>query len=81
MLLVPECLQTGTSTFNGQALSCGLSLLDAQFSNAHLLQFGLIEIPKDQFQIQLNDALQTHRNWRSQQLLMMCLLIWHRPEA
>ena len=41
----------------------GFSLLDAQFSNVHLLQFGLIEIPKDQFRIQLNDALQTHRNW------------------
>ena len=42
----------------------GFTLLDAQFSNAHLLQFGLIEIPKDQFRIQLNDALQTRRNWQ-----------------
>ena len=41
----------------------GFSLLDAQFSNAHLLQFGLVEIPKDQFRSLLNDALQTHRNW------------------
>ena len=41
----------------------GFSLLDAQFSNAHLLQFGLVEIPKDQFRSLLSDALQTHRNW------------------
>ena len=39
------------------------SLLDAQFSNAHLLQFGMVEIPKDEFQSLLNGALQTHRNW------------------
>ena len=41
----------------------GFSLLDAQFSNAHLLQFGMVEIPKDEFQSLLNGALQTHRNW------------------
>ena len=41
----------------------GFSLLDAQFSNSHLMQFGLIDIPKDQFRSLLNDALQTHRDW------------------
>ena len=41
----------------------GFSLLDAQFSSLHLLQFGVVEIPKDQFRSLLNDALQTHRNW------------------
>ena len=41
----------------------GFSLLDAQFSNRHLLQFGLVEIPKEQFRELLNDALQTRRDW------------------
>ena len=35
----------------------GFTLLDAQFANDHLLQFGLIEIPKQAFQIQLQTAL------------------------
>ena len=41
----------------------GFSLLDAQFSNDHLLQFGLIEISKQQFQNQLKTALETHADW------------------
>ena len=41
----------------------GFSLLDAQFSNAHLLQFGLVEIPKNEFRSLLNGALRTHRDW------------------
>jgi leucyl/phenylalanyl-tRNA--protein transferase len=41
----------------------GFLLLDAQFSNSHLLQFGLLEIPKKQFQSLLNDALHSRRNW------------------
>lgn len=35
----------------------GFTLLDAQFANDHLLQFGLIEIPKQAFQKQLQTAL------------------------
>ena len=34
----------------------GFCLLDAQFGNDHLRQFGLIEIPKADFQIKLEDA-------------------------
>jgi len=41
----------------------GFSLLDAQFSNDHLLQFGLVEITKQQFQGMLNSALETHIDW------------------
>ena len=33
------------------------TLLDAQFTNDHLLQFGLIEVPKQEFQKQLQTAL------------------------
>ena len=33
------------------------NLLDAQFTNDHLLQFGLIEVPKQEFQKQLQTAL------------------------
>ena len=36
----------------------GFHLLDAQFGNDHLRQFGLIEIPKSEFQSQLTTALQ-----------------------
>ena len=35
----------------------GFTLLDAQFANDHLLQFGLIVIPKQAFQKQLQTAL------------------------
>ena len=35
----------------------GFTLLDAQFANDHLLQFGLIEISKTRFQEQLQNAL------------------------
>ena len=35
----------------------GFRLLDAQFSNAHLKQFGLIDMPRIEFQRHLADAL------------------------
>ena len=35
----------------------GFSLLDAQFTNNHLLQFGIHEIPRDDFQHRLANAL------------------------
>jgi leucyl/phenylalanyl-tRNA--protein transferase len=35
----------------------GFSLLDAQFTNNHLLQFGIHEIPRDDFQYRLASAL------------------------
>ena len=42
----------------GRLHYCGFGLLDAQFTNDHLLQFGLIEIDKEAFQIILQSALQ-----------------------
>lgn len=36
----------------------GFKLLDTQFINQHLLQFGAIEIPKDEYMKMLEDALQ-----------------------
>ena len=42
----------------GRLHYCGFGLLDAQFTNDHLLQFGLIEIDKKAFQIILRSALQ-----------------------
>ena len=41
----------------------GFFFFDAQFRNDHLLQFGLIEIPKQQFQRMLHTALKTHLDW------------------
>ncbi len=38
--------------------TAGFKILDAQFPNNHLRQFGLIEINKDDFKIKLNYALQ-----------------------
>ena len=35
----------------------GFRLLDAQFTNDHLLQFGIHEISRDRFQARLADAL------------------------
>ena len=41
----------------GRLIYCDMELLDAQFSNDHLKQFGLIEVPRDEFQKQLQSAL------------------------
>jgi len=38
----------------------GFVLLDTQFSNTHLEQFGVVEIPRDAFQQKLEKALATH---------------------
>ena len=35
----------------------GFSLLDAQFTNQHLMQFGIYEIDREKFQMRLADAL------------------------
>ena len=40
----------------------GFRLLDAQFTNDHLLQFGIYEISRDQFQQQLATALSQPAN-------------------
>ena len=40
--------------------SGGFTLLDAQFTNEHLRQFGIFELPRDQFQARLASALATH---------------------
>ena len=40
----------------------GFRLLDAQFTNDHLLQFGVYEISRDQFQQQLATALSQPAN-------------------
>lgn len=37
----------------------GFTLLDTQFSNPHLEQFGVLEIPRDDFKILLDEALST----------------------
>ena len=40
----------------------GFQLLDAQFTNDHLMQFGIYEISRDAFQARLADALATAGN-------------------
>ena len=41
----------------GRLVHCDIKLLDAQFSNTHLMQFGLIEMPRDKFQAKLQTAI------------------------
>ena len=41
----------------------GYSLLDVQFQNNHIAQFGVIEIPRAQYMQRLQDALESHTCW------------------
>lgn len=38
-------------------------LLDVQFQNHHIAQFGVIEIPRDQYMLKLEDAMQIPTCW------------------
>lgn len=42
----------------------GVVLLDTQFSNPHMEQFGLIEIPKREYRKRLKAALEVNAAWR-----------------
>jgi leucyl/phenylalanyl-tRNA--protein transferase len=46
-----------------QLRSGGYTLLDVQYSNPHLEQFGVIEISRSAYQQRLNDALQHETTW------------------
>lgn len=54
----PNASKIGLVHLIARLLYGKFSLLDAQFSNEHLKQFGLAEIPKAEFQDQLQSALQ-----------------------
>jgi leucyl/phenylalanyl-tRNA--protein transferase len=41
----------------------GATLLDTQYSNPHLEQFGVVEISRDAYLEQLADALTVHPTW------------------
>lgn len=41
----------------------GYTLLDVQYSNPHLEQFGVIEIPRDEYERRLRRALQVEATW------------------
>ena len=43
----------------GRLIYCDMQLLDAQFTNDHLLQFGRIEMPKEVFHAHLHKAVTT----------------------
>jgi len=43
----------------------GYTLLDAQFHNPHLEQFGLVEMPREQFRSELEAAMKTEGNFYS----------------
>lgn len=53
---VPNASKIALTHLIGRLHYGGFCLLDAQFGNDHLRQFGLIEIPKATFQIKLDDA-------------------------
>ncbi len=42
---------------------CGFTLLDTQFTNDHLEQFGCIEIPRDEYLHRLERAIHTIATW------------------
>ena len=42
---------------------CGFMLLDTQFSTAHLEQFGVTEIPKEEYLKRLEEALQSEAHF------------------
>jgi leucyl/phenylalanyl-tRNA--protein transferase len=42
----------------------GYQLLDVQFQNDHIAQFGVIQIPRDQYVQQLSDALNAQVSWQ-----------------
>ncbi|MAP95917.1 MAG: leucyl/phenylalanyl-tRNA--protein transferase [Ponticaulis sp.] len=46
-------------------LAGNYKLLDAQFSNPHLEQFGIMEIERQRFHAMLAEALQVHGNFRA----------------
>lgn len=43
--------------------ACGFVLLDVQFTTQHLLRFGVIEIPRDDYLRQLDAALRVRAEW------------------
>jgi leucyl/phenylalanyl-tRNA---protein transferase len=43
----------------------GYELLDVQFTNPHLLQFGVVEIPRDEYHERLERALMTDARWNA----------------
>ena len=54
----PNTSKIALAHLMGRLHLTGFGLLDAQFANDHLLQFGLIEVPRDDFQVILQSALQ-----------------------
>lgn len=44
-------------------INCGFTLLDAQFHNSHLEQFGLVEIERAEFRAMLADAMQVRADF------------------
>ncbi|MEO0549343.1 MAG: leucyl/phenylalanyl-tRNA--protein transferase [Pseudomonadota bacterium] len=49
----------------GRLIAGGYQLLDAQFHNPHLEQFGLLEIPRDEFRTRLWNALRQEGDFYS----------------
>lgn len=41
----------------------GFTLLDTQFSSPHLKQFGVIEIPREEYSLKLQEALRLQVDW------------------
>ena len=57
VLASQQCLKIALAHLMARLYYGNFTLLDAQFTNDHLLQFGLIEVPKQEFQKQLQTAL------------------------
>lgn len=59
----PDASQVAYVSLINRLRRGGFQLLDVQFSNPHLEQFGVIEIPGDDYLALLGDALTRETNW------------------
>ncbi len=59
----PDASQVCYAWLIEQLRGCGYRLLDVQFVNPHLEQFGVVEVPRDEYLVMLDDALQVKADW------------------
>ena len=60
---LPDASQVCYARLIDQLRERGYQLLDVQFVNPHLEQFGVVAVPRDDYHAMLDDALQTPVMW------------------
>lgn len=59
----PQASKVVLATLMCYMLQQGMTLLDTQFVNDHLLQFGCVEIPKSEYLARLHKAIRINKNF------------------